>query len=284
MTVVEEGKRDSFGMVSLDWMSKTKEKRDGLICGDFMGLYSKNKSSIDVIAQDENNYLRKRNKIRLVLDLDETLVHTVSLGEFANPKPQMQVKIQGNCMEYEWKTTKKVKKQKRKVPEILMNSKNGRIFELDGLLYKVFARPGLIQFLTKIYKDFDVFVYTHGTTVYAKRILRLLGVDHLISGVFGRYNKYERRRLKDLQQICCSNNMSIVIDDRKDVWSKKDHRNVLQVTAWTGDIKDNELFHVHCFLSHVKKYFYDYNRNDVRGVIEHYISHLERMNGIKIAH
>jgi hypothetical protein len=89
-------------------------------------------------------------RVNIILDLDNTLIHTISTLDLKKIPPQSQAKF---------------RRQRWKQEEQLMT----------------FERPHLQQFLTYLFSNFNVGVYTMGTKEYAKEI-----VDRFVLCVPGR--------------------------------------------------------------------------------------------------
>ena len=84
------------------------------------------------------------NKIKLVLDLDETLIHTIILKE----------NILLNINEFP--------------------SENFSIIQLPNFFGLVFIRPYLFEFLKFIFNNFCVSIWTAGNTMYCKEVLKII--------------------------------------------------------------------------------------------------------------
>jgi len=78
-------------------------------------------------------------------------------------------------------------------------------------------------------------MYTNGTERYASVIqqhLANLFHNNYIQAMFSRKTSHIREK-KQLFKMLCKRSISIVVDDRVDVWCKADRPNVVQVTPYT---------------------------------------------------
>lgn len=150
---------------------------------------------------------RSSNKFTLVLDLDETLVHS-SATPILNPDQIVQISSSAGV-----KT------------------------------FYVKYRPGMSDFLKKVSSHFDLVLYTASTQQYAEQVInkidpnrkllkhRLYRHDCVLNSGF--YIKDLGRLGRDLSQV-------IIVDDS--ITSFAYHlNNGVPIQRWTGDINDNEL-------------------------------------------
>lgn len=104
------------------------------------------------MIQEKKEELIKEGKLVLVLDLDNTLMHSKEL----RIKPNQRVPLDIG--------------QSSLIDEL----KGIYEFRLDpAIIYRVKLRPFLIQFFTQISEKFDVFFYTAGIRRYGSLILEL---------------------------------------------------------------------------------------------------------------
>lgn len=153
------------------------------------------------------------SKPNLVLDLDETLVHTEVLSEFINIKSDNS--------------------------EILTK------FDIFEKKYIVFARPHLMEFLNEVYKNFNLYIYTFGTKVYADKVIGAIIKKiqyNLFKNIYTREDfKFGRKILRE--DICERD--TVIIDDNIHVW-QPNQVNLIQIDPFYGPIisninNDNEL-------------------------------------------
>ncbi len=165
---------------------------------------------------------------RVVLDLDNTLLHAIPTRSFHKKY--------------------KDKASKRKIAETLSNIKVYDMKDDDESYYLVFERPGLQQFLDYLFSNFTVCVWTAATKDYAAFIIDKILLSkpgRKLDHVFVHYHckkskkRYGKRHPKELKMLIDHYklpNMNVkncvIIDDHPDVKSQQSH---LCVTApeWT---------------------------------------------------
>ena len=158
------------------------------------------------------------NKKTLILDLDETLVHS-SFIPFENN-------------------------------DIILN------VEFENVLYNIYVliRPGAIEFIKKVSKLYEVVIFTASISKYALPLLDILDNDKNISfrltrehctflnGIYIKELKKLNRDLKDL----------IIVDNSPLAYSF-DNDNGLPIKAWYEDKNDNELDKIYLLLEFLSK-------------------------------
>ncbi|KAL3672158.1 hypothetical protein V7S43_002821 [Phytophthora oleae] len=170
-------------------------------------------------AEIQNNAIESRpsllptgdtSKKCLVLDLDETLLHT-SLRPIDNP-------------DY--------------------------IIPIDTDLYYVFKRPGAEEFLIEMAKYYEIVVYTTSLSKYADPLLDKLDPQGVISRRLYREHcvQYEGGYVKDLSLLDRDISQTIIVDDWS--MSYKFHpRNAIGCSCFFYDPNDRELDSIARFLA-----------------------------------
>lgn len=107
-------------------------------------------------------------------------------------------------------------------------SLNSKPINLPGESRFVVLRPYVIQFIERISKFCELWIYTSGQPEYAKEVVRVLDPSHKYFGnrVLSARNLEETRtktlsRAKQLKDF--DETMALVIDDRKDTWIHDSH-------------------------------------------------------------
>ena len=142
----------------------------------------------------------------LVLDLDETLVHSVitSIPSKVN-----------ELLTY---------------PNLLIHY---IINDTDHMF--IFYRPYLLSFLTEMNKYFNIYVFTNGTKIYAQSIITMINniaSEPCISKLYTRSNIYPYYKyISDIDGLSPLN--SIIIDDCINIW-KNDSKNVINIKKFLG--------------------------------------------------
>jgi len=156
---------------------------------------------------------KKMNKKTLVLDLDETLVHS----SFTYiPDADFVIEI-----------------------------------ELDGAIYKVYVRkrPGVDEFMREVGKKFEVVIFTASLAKYADPLLDILDKDRIVKKRLFReacvqhYGNY----VKDLSLLGRKLEHSIIIDNSPFSYMFQPD-NAIPITSWFNDKSDRQLLELLPFL------------------------------------
>jgi len=215
-------------------IKKSKSVPWGLNLKDFeeRGASSSNEqNSTDLQSEDRAfEKIYQREKQTLVLDLDETLVHT---------EPEVP---------------------KRKFFPITVE-KNGQI----AILYVV-PRPGLLKFMTKMSEIYNICIYTCGNETYANKVAIATGINKFIYAIYSRnYCKKLEGSLyqKDLWSLGFNPQETIFVDDFS-MQTAKHCENSIQIKAFEGQSCDRELRYLTEFLRHLHRV------PDIRPISKHY--------------
>ena len=109
-------------------------------------------------------------------------------------------------------------------------------FFISGLdqQHVVKLRPGLTEFLTELSALYDLFIYTHGTRLYAEEIVKIIDPDetYFKNRVVARTDTPDMLH-KSLKLLfpSCDDSMILVLDDRIDVW-KENEANVFLIEPY----------------------------------------------------
>jgi CTD nuclear envelope phosphatase 1 len=161
-------------------------------------------------------------KLNLILDLDETLIHSISRTKY--------------------RFNKQFKLSDAHITDLFL----GHLITKD-FKRVVFHRPYLFEFLENISKEYNIFVYTNGTETYAKMI-----IDMITSKLnFNPFLKYCCRANKKTQQMKkfvkdfspdITENNTIIIDDCN-VWPENIKNQIMiKKFQWPNELnhKDDE--------------------------------------------
>ncbi|GIY77963.1 RNA polymerase II subunit A C-terminal domain phosphatase [Caerostris darwini] len=161
------------------------------------------------LGQDDENRLLKSKKLVLLVDLDQTLIHTTNDN----------------------------------IPENLPNVEHFQLYGQYSPWYHTNLRPGTRNFLENISKHYELHICTFGARLYAHKIAQILDPDGKIFShrILSRDECFDATsktaNLKGL--FPRGDNMVCIIDDREDVWNFAP--NVIHVKPYsyfrnTGDI------------------------------------------------
>ncbi|KAG7397355.1 RNA polymerase II [Phytophthora boehmeriae] len=154
---------------------------------------------------DSDNIRRQlgAKKLSLVLDLDHTLLHAVRVDDVVD--------------------------EIKKTDDIYF-------FFIPGLSQQhvVKLRPGLTDFLSELSVLYDLFIYTHGTRLYAEQIVKIIDPDETFfkNRIVARTDTPDMLH-KSLKLLfpSCDDSMILVLDDRIDVW-KENEGNVFLIEPY----------------------------------------------------
>ena len=174
---------------------------------------SENKKML--LPQKSKEFLNKKT---LILDLDETLVHS-SFVPFENN-------------------------------DIVLN------VEFEGMLYNIYVliRPGAIDFIKKVAKLYEVIIFTASISKYALPLIDILDSDKNIQYKLTREHCtfLNGIYIKELKKLNRDLNDLIILDNSPLAYSF-DINNGLPIKAWYEDKNDNELDKVYFILEFLSK-------------------------------
>ncbi|CAI9101890.1 OLC1v1000044C1 [Oldenlandia corymbosa var. corymbosa] len=241
---------DGFGGVALEYI----HKRLRLSLEEIIRLRDK----------DFRNQLRQR-KLYLVLDLDNTLLHSMDVNKIQENQEQFFL--------------------------------NRGIYKVERVRKMTKLRPFVHTFLEEASKLFDMYVYTMGCRNYAVEMAKLLDPEgvYFNSKIIAHENSTDKSK-KGLDVVLGKENAVLILDDRESVW--EGHRDNLilvekyeffgsGVTAGgTDDENDGVLDLVLKVLQRIHASFYDTEdldtllNRDVRRVLQDFRK--EALKGCKI--
>ncbi|KAI5187599.1 RNA polymerase II subunit A C-terminal domain phosphatase [Nematocida homosporus] len=171
--------------------------------------------------------LMREGKMVLLLDLDQTVIHTSITRKFSKYFQDLS----------KYPVGKPSSREEQAIREVLE-------INVDGFTYYVKLRDGLRRFLAKAAEYFEIHIYTMGNRPYGTKMAEVLDRDKKIFG-----NRIVTRDdnlgcfEKDLARIFPTNTRNVVIlDDRMDVWRYSPH--VFPVRPYvffrSGDINSPE--------------------------------------------
>ncbi|CAI5708459.1 unnamed protein product [Peronospora farinosa] len=149
--------------------------------------------NVDEAKKFDSDNIRRQlgaKKLSLVLDLDHTLLHAVRVDDVVGE---------------------------------IVKTDGIHFFFIPGLAQQhvVKLRPGLTEFLTELSVLYDLFIYTHGTRLYAEQIVKIIDPDetYFMNRIVARTDTPDMLH-KSLKLLfpSCDDSMILVLDDRIDVW------------------------------------------------------------------
>jgi RNA polymerase II subunit A small phosphatase-like protein len=157
-------------------------------------------------------------KMCLVLDLDETLVHSSF-----KPVPKCDFILS---------------------------------IEMEGVTHKVYVlkRPGVDEFLMRMAKTFELVIFTASLDKYANPLLDLLDTNKVITGRLFREHctRQGQMYVKDMSRLGRKINHSLIIDNSPHSYAM--HPNyAVPILSWFDDPNDTELLDMMPFLENLSK-------------------------------
>lgn len=190
-----------------------------------------NNATIDNITQlfSHMSISDSIKKFTLVLDLDETLVHSIIT-----------------------KDIKKINTLKK------MNNLLLHYLDNENHIF-VFYRPYMLQFLQEMTKYFNICVFTNGVKSYADIIVTMINTITsctYISRWYSRTGEYPFYKYISIIDHVDTEDV-LIIDDNGEIW-KDDYKNVIKIKQFYGPEDenytfDNELFNLTQIISEIMK-------------------------------
>lgn len=158
--------------------------------------------------EDTKRRLLDAKKLTLIVDLDQTVIHTTcerTVAEWKadpdNPNYDAVKDVEG------------------------FQLADDNVSNVAANWYYVKQRPGLKDFFDRMSKIYEMHVYTMATRAYAQAIMKIIDPERKYFGdrILSRDENYTDK-LKNLTRLFYKNTeMVVIIDDRADVWQYSDH-------------------------------------------------------------
>ncbi|ODV94162.1 hypothetical protein PACTADRAFT_44864 [Pachysolen tannophilus NRRL Y-2460] len=165
------------------------------------------------LEQISSKRLLKEEKLILVVDLDQTVIHATvdpTVGEWKNDPSNPN-----------YEAVKDVQQFALEESVVLPLGYTGPKPPPSICWYYVKLRPGLKNFLEKISERYEMHIYTMATRAYAKNIAKIIDPDgkYFSDRILSRdeSGSLTQKSLKRLFPV--DQSMVVVIDDRGDVWN-----------------------------------------------------------------
>jgi RNA polymerase II subunit A-like phosphatase len=174
--------------------------------------------------EDSKKRLLNARKLSLIVDLDQTVIHTTcerTVAEWqADPENPNYDAV-------------------RDVQSFQLADDN--VAHVAANSYYVKMRPGLRSFLAHMSKMYEMHIYTMATRAYAQAVAKIIDPERRYFGdrILSRDENYTDK-LKSLHRLFPNNtDMAVIIDDRADIWGYSD--NLIRVPVFNfflgaGDI------------------------------------------------
>ncbi|KAH9470144.1 hypothetical protein Pst134EA_007410 [Puccinia striiformis f. sp. tritici] len=210
---------------AVQWHGQCAICGSDLTIGDYTGISETSRASIPMshgpstltvsvneaerLENETRNRLLKAEKLSLIVDLDQTIVHATvdpTVGEWmvdpSNPN---------------WKALQNVSKfQLNDGPSSTATNQEGG----GGCYYYLKQRPGLTEFLNSLSEKYEMHVYTMGTRAYAEAVCKIIDPTNQIFGnrILSRDESGSMTQKSITRLFPVDTSMVVIIDDRGDVW------------------------------------------------------------------
>jgi RNA polymerase II subunit A-like phosphatase len=158
--------------------------------------------------EDSKKRLLAAKKLSLIVDLDQTVIHTTCERTIA------EWQADPNNPNYD--AVKDVRS---------FQLADDNVANVAANWYYVKMRPGLKEFFDRLSTMYEMHVYTMATRAYAQAVANIIDPERKYFGdrILSRDENYTDK-LKSLNRLFPTNtDMAVIIDDRADVWHYSDH-------------------------------------------------------------
>lgn len=203
---------------------------------DFLcpGVKANNKQFVlEKIFKQDHKMMLQNKKLRLVIDLDETLIHSKEISKVNEKQNNVDTMDFEYCSETQ-SITFTSHRNPIAQPESFLDcsmdddfdddDENVHVFKVGNTKFKTYFRPYVMEFLSEISRYYELYVYTNGTTRYAKTVLDILckkmsekGLELNIAAILAR-SKRKEKVSKRLHKMLCKRSFSLIIDDQPGAW------------------------------------------------------------------
>lgn len=158
--------------------------------------------------EETKRRLLSSKKLTLIVDLDQTVIHTTCERTIA-----------------EWKADPENPNHEAVKDVEGFQLADDNISNVAANWYYVKKRPGLKDFFDRVSNKYEMHVYTMATRAYAQAVCKIIDPERKYFGdrILSRDENYTDK-LKSLQRLFYHNtSMVVIIDDRADVWQYSPH-------------------------------------------------------------
>lgn len=158
--------------------------------------------------RESKERLLKAKKLSLIVDLDQTVIHTTCEKTVAE--------WQSDPTNPNYEAVKDVKS---------FQLADDNVAGVAANWYYVKMRPGLKGFFDRMAEKYEMHVYTMATRAYAQAVCKIIDPDRRYFGdrILSRDENYTDK-LKSLHRLFPTNtDMVVIIDDRADIWHYSDN-------------------------------------------------------------
>jgi RNA polymerase II subunit A-like phosphatase len=196
-------------MTTVDYLTKERnvDRATVNMTHDNVALLVSHKEAVRGEEETKKRLLGAK-KLTLIVDLDQTVIHTTCERTIA-----------------EWKADPNNPNHDAVKDVEGFQLADDNVSNVAANWYYVKMRPGLKDFFDRISTKYEMHVYTMATRAYAQEVARIIDPERKYFGdrILSRDENYTDK-LKSLQRLFYQNTaMVVIIDDRADVWQYSPH-------------------------------------------------------------
>ncbi|KAF1848375.1 uncharacterized protein K460DRAFT_364349 [Cucurbitaria berberidis CBS 394.84] len=196
-------------MTKVDYLTKESNAARATVnmTHDNVALLVSHKEAV-AAEEDAKKRLLSAKKLTLIVDLDQTVIHTTCERTIAD-----------------WKTDTENPNHDAVKDVQGFQLADDNVSNVAANWYYVKMRPGLKDFFDRVSKLYEMHVYTMATRAYAQEVAKIIDPERKYFGdrILSRDENYTDK-LKSLTRLFYQNTaMVVIIDDRADVWSYSPH-------------------------------------------------------------
>ena len=196
-------------MTKVDYRTKESNESRATVntTHDHVALRVSHKQAV-AAEEDAKKRLLGAKKLTLIVDLDQTVIHTCCERTIA-----------------EWQADPENPNHEAVKDVQSFQLADDNVSNVAANWYYVKMRPGLRDFFDRMSKLYEMHVYTMATRAYAQAVAKIIDPERKYFGdrILSRDENYTDK-LKSLTRLFYQNTaMVVIIDDRADVWSYSPH-------------------------------------------------------------
>lgn len=165
-------------------------------------MFTENEIPFKIIADDNDDIFFAQQKLTLILDLDETLIHTVTVSDV------------------------------KQIGELCMKENFLVAYPSSFGMMIIFMRPNLLYFLSELNNYYDIYIYTNATKEYCEMVMSTIIVRLGFNPFIKYFYRISDKSLdKTLEIDKFEKTKTVIIDDRCDIW-KNDLDNLIKIRRY----------------------------------------------------
>lgn len=165
-------------------------------------MFTENEITFKTIVDDNDDIFFAHQKLTLILDLDETLIHTVTVSDV------------------------------KQIGELCVKENFLIAYPTSHEVMIIFIRPNLLYFLSELNNYYDIYIYTNATKEYCEMVMSAIIVRVGFNPFIKYFYRISNKSLdKTLEIDKFDKTKTVIIDDRCDIW-KNDLDNLIKIRRY----------------------------------------------------